>query len=182
MGLTWEYDALEREIAALDLAQRPRRRGGRRPRGGDRGREGPPRQWRTGGGAELRGENRRARRGVEEGAATTAAGKPLGVAGGETGDFERGKRSDWGGADGDRKEEENAALPSEIARVTVSIAKLRRKLALRETGQGSFSDLRVAAFGEDVSMKTAMAFIKATMERLENGIVSKRTGWTEQRN
>jgi hypothetical protein len=63
-----------------------------------------------------------------------------------------------------------------------SIARLKKKLRDIETGQQDLTDLRLTAFGDDVSMKSAMTLIGVTMERLESAMVSKRTVWTEQRN
>jgi hypothetical protein len=86
---------------------------------------------------------------------------------------DEGKVTKWAG------ERENAALRKGIAKTNASITRLRRKLAELENGKADTVDLRLAAFGDDLSTRTATAFVTSTMERLEAMVSARRL--SEQR-
>jgi hypothetical protein len=77
-------------------------------------------------------------------------------------------------------ERENAALRKQIEKTNASIVRLKRKCAGMNAAKQELVDLRIGAFGDDFSLKTAMTFVSLTTERLESIMVAKRSAWGER--
>jgi predicted RNase H-like nuclease (RuvC/YqgF family) len=75
-------------------------------------------------------------------------------------------------------ERENAALRKQIAKEKESIARLRKRLTALEGGDRDTVELRLAAFGGDLSVKAALPFMTETIARLESLAAARKA--TEQ--
>lgn len=78
-------------------------------------------------------------------------------------------------------EKENMGLRKQIRKTGESIARLRKRILQMEQPKGDVVELRLAALGNEFSVKRAMNFANATIEKLEVLVGMRREVWAEQR-